>query len=103
MLKDKKMTNINSKDMRSIIRKAYIKNENVANDDALLISEVWKAYGWDNSSSLLKNLRNMPSPETITRTRRKLVSEGLITPSMDATERRYKSFKSVRKVLGYGN
>ena len=102
MQRNNKITNINSKDMRAVIIRAYKKNENVANDDALLISEVWKAYGWDNSNSLLKNLRNMPSPETITRTRRKLVSEGLITPSMSATERRYKSFKSVRKVLGYG-
>jgi len=92
---------INSKDMRYVIRMAYFKNEKVADDDALLISEVWKAYGWDNSKTLLQNLRSMPNPETITRTRRKLISEGLIKPSMSATERRYKSFKNVRKVLGY--
>jgi len=87
--------------MRYVIRMAYFKNEKVADDDALLISEVWKAYGWDNSKTLLQNLRSMPNPETITRTRRKLISEGLIKPSMSATERRYKSFKNVRKVLGY--
>lgn len=92
---------INSKDMRAVIRKAYFKNEKVADDDALLISEVWKAYGWNNDKSLLQNLRNMPHPETITRTRRKLISEGLIKPSMSATERRYKSFKNARKELGY--
>lgn len=92
---------INSKDMRAVVRKAYSKNEKVADDDALLISEVWKEYGWDNGKTLLQNLRSMPHPETITRTRRKLIAEGLIVPSMDATERRYKSFKNARKALGY--
>lgn len=92
---------INSNDMRAVVRKAYFKNESVADDDALLIAEVWKAYGWDSSKTLLQNLRRMPHPETITRTRRKLISEGLIKPSMSATERRYKSFKNARKALGY--
>lgn len=92
---------INSRDMRAVVRKAYFKNEKVADDDALLISEVWKEYGWDNSKTLLQNLRCMPHPETITRTRRKLISEGLIKPSMNATERRYRSFKNARKALGY--
>ena len=94
-------TGINSKDMRAVVRKAYFKNSKVADDDALLLAEVWKAFGWDKSKSLLQNLRNMPSPETITRTRRKLITEGLIKPSMSATERRYKSFKQARKALGY--
>lgn len=92
---------INSNDMRSVVRKAYFKNESVADDDALLIAEVWKEYGWDSSKTLLQNLRSMPHPETITRTRRKLISEGLIKPSMSATERRYNSFKNARKALGY--
>lgn len=92
---------INSKDMREVIRRAYHRDPRVADDDALLLAIVWKLLGWNNDKSLYKNLKNMPSPETITRTRRKLIEEGLIVPSMDATERRYRSFKRTRKALGY--
>lgn len=94
-------TNINSDNIRNKIRKAYAKNPKVADEDALLLNEVWKMSGWDNSKTLLQNLRKMPSPETIRRTRQKLVAEGLIKPSVNATERRYKFFKAVRKGLGY--
>ena len=92
---------INSDNIRAKIRKAYYKNNKVADDDALLLNEVWKASGWDNSKTLLQNLRAMPSPETIRRTRQKLVSEGLIKPSMSAIDRRYASWKKTRKELGY--
>lgn len=43
----------------------------------------------------------MPSPETIRRTRQRLVAEGLIKPSATATDRRYNSWKRARKELGY--
>lgn len=92
---------INSDNIRAKIRKAYYKNNKVADDDALLLNEVWKASGWDNSKTLLQNLRAMPSPETIRRTRQKLVAEGLIKPSATATDRRYATWKRVRKELGY--
>lgn len=92
---------INSENIRIKIRRAYAKDKRVADDDALLLSEAWKASGWDDNKSLLANLRGMPSPETIRRTRQKLVAEGLITPSLSATERRYKNFKRARKELGY--
>ena len=92
---------VNSESIRAKIRKAYFKNSKVADDDALLLSEVWKSSGWDNNRNLLQNLRNMPSPETIRRTRQKLVEEGLIKPSKEATERRYITWKRVRKELGY--
>ena len=92
---------INSENIRDKVRKAYFKNNKAADDDALLLSEVWKMSGWDSSKPLLENLRKVPSPETIRRTRQKLVSEGLIIPSMSATERRYKSWKSTRRNLGY--
>lgn len=92
---------INSENVRAKIRKAYYKNNKVADDDTLLLNEVWKASGWDNSKTLLQNLRAMPSPETIRRTRQKLVSEGLIKPSATATDRRYNSWKRARKALGY--
>lgn len=92
---------VNSEQMRKTILRAYFRNKAVADDDALLIAKVWKAYGWDNDKTLFKNLKSMPSPETITRTRRKLIAEGLIVPSVEAAERRYNSFKSTRKALGY--
>jgi hypothetical protein len=92
---------INSDNIRAKIRKAYYKNNKVADDDALLLNEVWKASGWDNSKTLLQNLRTMPSPETIRRTRQKLVAEGLIKPSMSAIDRRYASWKKTRKGLSY--
>lgn len=92
---------INSENIRAKIRKAYFKDKRVADDDALLLNEVWKASGWDNSKTLLHNLRVMPSPETIRRTRQKLVAEGLIKPSMSAIDRRYASWKKTRKELGY--
>lgn len=92
---------INSENIRNKIQRAYYKNSKVADDDVLLLNEVWKASGWDNSKTLLQNLRNMPSPETIRRTRQRMVSEGIIKTSMSATERRYASWKRVRKELGY--
>lgn len=92
---------INSENIIAKIRRAYFKNNKVADDDALLLNEVWKASGWDNSKTLLQNLRAMPSPETIRRTRQKLVAEGLIKPSATATDRRYATWKRVRKELGY--
>lgn len=92
---------INSDNIRAKIRRAYYKNNKVADDDALLLSEVWKASGWDKEKTLLQNLRVMPSPETIRRTRQKLVAEGIIRPSMSAIDRRYTSWKSTRRNLGY--
>lgn len=92
---------INTENIRAKIRRAYYKDNRVADDDALLLNEVWKASGWDNNKTLLQNLRTMPSPETIRRTRQKLVAEGLIKPSASATDRRYSSWKRVREELGY--
>lgn len=49
---------INSDNIRAKIRRAYYKNNKVADDDALLLNEVWKASGWDNSKTLLQNLKS---------------------------------------------
>ncbi|MBQ1569612.1 MAG: hypothetical protein IIZ78_00705 [Clostridiales bacterium] len=92
---------INSQGMRAMIRRAYAEDKRVADDDVLLLCNIYKACGWDNKRTLLANLRKMPSPETIRRTRQRLVSEGLIIPSLSATERRYKNFKKARKDLEY--
>lgn len=96
-----KNVGINSENIRKKIMRAYYKNNKVADDDVLLLNEVWKASGWDGSKTLLQNLRTMPSPETIRRTRQKLVADGLIKPSMSAIDRRYNSWKRTRKELGY--
>ena len=92
---------INSDNIRSKIRRAYYKNKRVADDDALLLAIVWDESGWERNASLLTNLRKMPSPETMRRTRQRLVAEGLIKPSASATDRRYRSWKRARKALGY--
>lgn len=92
---------INSRNIRVKIERAYARDRKVADDDMLLLAEVWGESGWDNSKSLIDNLRNMPSPETIRRTRQKMVEEGAICPSLTASERRYKNFKCIRKELGY--
>ena len=91
---------INSENIRAKIRRAYYKNNKVADDDTLLLNEVWKMSGWDSSRTLLQNLRVMPSPETVRRTRQKLVAEGLIKPSATSIDRRYNSWKRARKALG---
>ena len=92
---------INSENIRNKIQRAYYKNPKVADDDALLLCEVWKMSGWDKEGTLLRNLRTMPSPETVRRTRQKMVAEGILKPSASATDRRYASWKRVRKELGY--
>ena len=92
---------INSENIRAKIRRAYFKDKRVADDDALLLAIVWEMSGWERNAPLLINLRKMPSPETIRRTRQKLVAEGLIKPSMSAIDRRYASWKKTRKALGY--
>lgn len=91
----------NDKEIRTMVRRACNKSQLAIDSDKKLIAEVWKMCGWDNSKSLYENLKMMPTAGSITRTRRRLVEEGLIEPSIDATERRYRSFKQTRKNLGY--
>lgn len=92
---------INSDNIRAKIQRAYYKDKRVADDDALLLAIIWEMSGWERNAPLLTNLRKMPSPETVRRTRAKLVADGVIKPSMSAIDRRYASWKRVRKALGY--
>lgn len=50
-----------------------------ANDDSLLMERFWyEIDNWDDSKSLVDNLRNCTRPETITRRRRELFNKGMI-------------------------
>ena len=90
---------VNTADMRHKILRVVHREPKCANDDKLLISKIWEAEGWDYMLSVYENLRNVSSPETIRRTRQKLVEEGKIKPSEEATEARYEEFKQVRMAI----
>ena len=87
---------INTLDMRHKILRAIADVPEAANDDKLLISLIWKVEGWNYSKSIFWNLTHVSSPETIRRTRQKLVEEGEIKPSEATTEARYQEFKQAR-------
>lgn len=67
-----------------------------ANDDALLLEQVWREEGWLDNRSLYDNLCRVTRPETISRRRRELYNMGLIKYSADADKERYDAFKSER-------
>lgn len=94
-------TEINSENTRQAIMRAYLRNPRVVDDDTLLLNAVWKRYGWSRRKTLLQNLRSVPSAETVRRTRQRMVEEGVIEPTVTATERRYNRFKAVKRALGY--
>lgn len=85
------------KGLRDEIVSIYHEDNNVADDDKLLISKVWARHGWNNGYSLYENLRMVPSAESIRRTRQKLVAEGLMKTSDEATEKRFVAYKGYRK------
>lgn len=84
---------VNTADMRHKIMRAVYSEPYAAEDDKLLISIVWEREGWDYTQDIYSNLRRVSSPETIRRTRQKLVEEGKIKPSEATTEARYNDFK----------
>lgn len=83
------MTEINSKRIRDIILEFCKINPDLANDDKRLIANVWWNEGWKDPN-LYKHLREVSSPETIRRTRAKLVEEGLlkVDPAVRAARRK---------------
>ena len=87
---------VNTQDMRHKILRAVYKEPMCADDDKLLIAKIWEYEGWDYTLGLYDNLLQVSSPETIRRTRQKLVEEGRIKPSDEITEARYQDFKQVR-------
>lgn len=66
------------------------------NDDALLVSEVWRRLGWDNSQSLYANMKRLPRGESITRRRRQAHLMGLITYSDEADAVRFEAYERER-------
>ena len=85
------------KGLRDEIISIYHEDNSVADDDKLLIAKVWARHGWNNGYSLYENLRMVPSAESIRRTRQKLVVDGIIKTSQEATEKRYVAFRQYRK------
>lgn len=90
---------INGRGIRRKILKLYGEDMSVAGDDALLISRVWAGEGWTSSRTLYENLRHVSSPESIRRTRAKLVEEGLMKPSDKAQALRRENFKQVLRSI----
>lgn len=89
---------INDKPMRDRIVALVRNNPDLANDDKRLIAAIWYLEGW-RDVDLYANLKKVSSPETIRRTRAKLVEEGLIKPSKEAQEARYQEYKQARMSL----
>ena len=73
-----------------------VANPGVQNDDASLVSAVWRTEGWLDSGSLEDNLKRVTRSETITRRRRELHNMGLVTYSEKADKTRMVAFKNER-------
>ena len=86
---------INNKPMRDTITALVRSNPALANDDKRLTAAIWYLEGWKDVD-LYTNLKKVSSPETIRRTRAKLVEEGIIKPSKEVEEWRYKEYKQAR-------
>ena len=79
---------INSEKIRRKIVDAVAKEPRAADDDRLLMSLIWAKEGWSYGGSIYTNLCRVSSPETIRRTRQKLVQDGVIQPSSKALKAR---------------
>lgn len=90
---------VNTIDMRSKILGVIREIPAAANNDKLLIAKIWYLEGWNKQKDVYENLKSVSSPETIRRTRQKLVEEGLVKPSVSTTEYRYEDFKQARMAL----
>lgn len=89
---------VNDKAMRDKIIEAVKRNPELANDDKRLIATIWWIEGW-HDPELYEKLTRYSSPETIRRTRAKLVEEGVIKPSAEATAARKAEEQEVRRML----
>ena len=92
---------VNTGYMRDMILKMSSISPDVANDDRKLIAKIWAEEGWDSHKSLYENLIRVSSPETIRRTRQKLVQEGKLKESNMVEQERFDDFIIAREDLGY--
>lgn len=86
---------INNKPMRDRIEALVKQNPELADDDKRLIASIWYLEGWTDDK-LYERLKSVSSPETIRRTRAKLVEEGVIKPSAEVQEWRYQEYKQAK-------
>ena len=91
---------INNGGMREVILRLVKADPKLADDDKKLIATVWWNEGW-RDERLYEMLKLVSSPETIRRTRAKLVEEGKIKPSEKTTDARYNKWRETRDNLGY--
>ena len=91
---------LNDKTTRELIIKAVKADKRCADNDKLLIAKIWYLKGWKDTE-LYNHIKDMPSSETIRRTRAKLVEEGIIEPSEKAKNARKAEAKQARRDLGY--
>ena len=91
---------INNGGMREVILRLVNQDPKLADDDKKLIATVWWYEGW-RDEKLYEMLKKVSSPETIRRTRAKLVEEGKIKPSPKTTDARYAKWRETRERLGY--
>lgn len=85
--------------MRDKIIRLCEADHTLADDDKRLIANVWWSEGWKDPE-LYQKLKMVSSPETIRRTRAKLVQDGVIVPSEKTTDARYNDFKEARNAIG---
>ena len=90
---------INTTQLRTRILNMYKFDKRVAEDDKYLISKIWQEDGWNPAKDVYTNLMNVTSPESIRRTRAKLVQEGLMEVSEKTTEARYQDYKQARMAI----
>ena len=82
---------------QQLVYSAILANPRAANDDAVLLEEVWTREGWSQHRSLYENLCSVTRPETITRRRRELFNMGLISYDQEAEVRREEAYQNERE------
>lgn len=80
----------------NLVYTVILLNPGVQNDENALYAAVWQYEGWSDVRSLQENLRNVTNAETISRCRRKLHEQGLITYTPVVEEKRYEAFVEER-------
>lgn len=91
---------VNNKSMREKVVELCRKDPSLVDDDTRLIANMWWQEGWKDKN-LCEHLKSVSSPETIRRTRQKLVEEGVLKPSATTRFARKQEEKRARSSLGY--